>query len=41
MQGVMAVYNKAEYADERTAAMQAWADYLGKLQQATANEAKR
>jgi integrase len=31
MQGVMAVYNKAEYADERTAAMQTWADELGRM----------
>ena len=31
MQGVMAVYNKAEYADERTAAMQAWGDELERI----------
>jgi len=31
MQGVMAVYNKAEYADERTAAMQTWADELDRI----------
>lgn len=31
MQGVMAVYNKAEYADERTSAMQLWADELERI----------
>ena len=31
LQGVMAVYNKAEYADERTAAMQTWADELDRI----------
>jgi integrase len=31
MQGVMAVYNKAEYADERTAAMQQWSDEIDRI----------
>lgn len=31
MQGVMAVYNQAEYADERTAAMQKWADEIERI----------
>ena len=31
MQGVMAVYNKAEYAEERAAAMQTWADALERI----------
>jgi len=31
MQGVMAVYNKAEYADERVAAMQTWGDALERI----------
>ena len=34
MQGVMAVYNKAEYADERTAAMQQWGDELERIVEA-------
>ena len=35
LQGVMAVYNKAEYADERTAAMQTWGDALERIVRAT------
>ncbi len=31
LQGVMSIYNQAEYADERTEAMQLWADELEKI----------
>lgn len=31
MQGVMAVYNKAEYTDERCAAMQKWGDEVARI----------
>lgn len=35
LQGVMAIYNRAEYVDERTVALQKWTDELERIVSAT------